>query len=86
MPELCRFKGIVIQMYFKDIKRHHKPHIHTRYGKYNAVFALDGELLEGKIPPKQLKQVTAWITLREDELYTAWTKAVQEKLPDKIAP
>lgn len=55
MPELIRFYGIIIKMYFNDIQQHHKPHIHAFYGDYEAVVAIDGELLAGSIPSKQLK-------------------------------
>ena len=55
MPELSRFYGIIIKMYFNDVQQHHKPHIHAFYGDYEAVIAVDGELLAGSIPAKQLK-------------------------------
>ncbi len=37
MPELSRFYGIIIKMYFNDTQQHHKPHIHAFYGDYEAV-------------------------------------------------
>jgi alpha-D-ribose 1-methylphosphonate 5-triphosphate diphosphatase PhnM len=73
-------------MYFKDIEKHYKPHIHVKYNKHSAVVGLDGELLAGSLPVKQMKQVLAWITLREKELYKDWIKAVREQIPDKILP
>ncbi len=51
MPELSRFYGIIIKMYFNNVQQHHKPHIHAFYGDYEAVIAVDGELLAGSIPP-----------------------------------
>ena len=50
MPELSRFYGIIVKMYFNDTQQHHKPHIHAFYGDYEAVIAVDGELLAGSIP------------------------------------
>ena len=47
MPELSRFYGIIVKMYFNDTQQHHKPHIHAFYGDYEAVIAVDGELLAG---------------------------------------
>jgi len=41
MPELSRFYGIIIKMYFNDTQQHHKPHIHAFYGDYEAVVAVD---------------------------------------------
>lgn len=29
MPELSRFGGMIIYMFFKDIGQHHKPHVHV---------------------------------------------------------
>ena len=55
MPELSRFYGIIIKMYFNDTQQHHKPHIHAFYGDYEAVVAVDGDLLAGSIPAKQLQ-------------------------------
>lgn len=86
MPELSRFFGLVIKMIFMDSEQHHKPHVHVYYGEYEASVAIDGELLSGKLPVKQLKLVQAWLVLHEDELYEAWNKAVQGKPFGKIDP
>ena len=48
MPELSRFKGIVIKMYYDDVSQHYKPHVHVFYGDEEAVDGLDGEVLSGK--------------------------------------
>ncbi|MDR1453957.1 MAG: DUF4160 domain-containing protein [Candidatus Margulisbacteria bacterium] len=77
---------MVIQMYFADTRRHHKPHIHVIYNKHKATIALDGELLDGKLPVKELRRVLAWIILREDELYAAWNRAVRKESIGKIKP
>ena len=37
MPEIARFYGIVVYMYFVD---HNPPHLHARYGRAKAVFRL----------------------------------------------
>ena len=55
MPELSRFGGMVIYMLFCDIGQHNKPHVHVYFGDFEAVIAIDGELLAGKLPHKQLK-------------------------------
>ena len=39
MPEICRFKGIIVKMLFKDNDKHHKPHVHVYYGEYEASVA-----------------------------------------------
>ena len=57
MPELSRFGGMVIYMLFMDTKQHNKPHVHVYYGDYEAAVGIDGELLAGSLPKKQLKMV-----------------------------
>lgn len=86
MPELSRFYGIIIKMYFNDVQQHHKPHIHAFYGDYEAVIAVDGELLAGSIPARQLKIVNGWLAIYENEVYAAWNKAVRGDHFDKINP
>ncbi len=55
MPELSRFGGMVIYMLFMDTKQHNKPHVHVYYGEYEAAIGIDGELLAGSLPYKQIK-------------------------------
>ncbi len=86
MPEISRFFGIVIKMIFNDSDKHHKPHVHVYYGEYEASVALDGEVLDGKLPTKQYRLVSGWLALHEDELYEAWNKAVRSIPFDKIEP
>lgn len=86
MPELSRFMGIIIRMLFDDTSQHHKPHVHVEYGEYEASIGIDGELLAGSLPVKQLKMVVAWLAIHEDEAYAAWNKAVRGEHFDKIDP
>lgn len=86
MPELSRFMGIVIQMLFKDTQQHHKPHVHAKYGDYEASIGIDGELLAGSMPVRQLRMIQGWLALHEEEAYAAWNKAVQGEQFDKIDP
>ena len=76
MPELSRFYGIIIKMYFNDTQQHHKPHIHAFYGDYEAVVAVDGEL----------KIIIGWLAIHEEEVYKAWNNAVRGEHFDKINP
>lgn len=73
MPELCRFYNIIIKMIFSD----NKPHFHVFYAEYEASIGVDGELIVGNLPTKQLKLVQAWAAIHEDELYAAWKNAVR---------
>ena len=86
MPELCRFYNIVIKMLYNDDSQHHKPHFHVYYNEYEASVGIDGELLAGSLPLKQLKLVQAWAVIHEDELYAARNNAVRSKPFGKIEP
>lgn len=67
-------------------QQHHKPHIHAFYGDYEAVVAVDGDLLAGSIPAKQLKIIIGWLAIHEEEVYKAWNNAVRGEHFDKINP
>lgn len=86
MPELSRFYGIIIKMYFNDTSQHHKPHIHAFYGDYEAVIAIDGQMLAGSMPTKQLKIINGWLAIYEEQVYEAWNHAVRNEHFEKINP
>ncbi|MDR2945194.1 MAG: DUF4160 domain-containing protein [Candidatus Adiutrix sp.] len=86
MPELSRFFNIIIRMFYADDSQHHKPHFHVQYAEFKAAVGIDGELLDGNIPAKQLKLVQAWAVIHEDELYQAWNNAVRDMPLSKIEP
>lgn len=86
MPELSRFEGIVIYLLFRDNNQHNKPHVHVYYGEYRAAVAVDGELLSGSLPSRQLKMVCGWLALHEEEVYKAWNQAVCGEHFEKVAP
>lgn len=77
MPVLSLFYGIIIRMYNESGGKHNVPHIHAEYQGTEAVFDLNGNLLEGDIPNKQKKYVVAWIAIHEDDLNANW-KLLQE--------
>lgn len=84
MPELSRFKGIIIRMYYDDVSQHYKPHVHVFYGGEEAVVALDGEVLAGRLPSNQYRMLNGWLALHEEEVYRAWNLAVAMKPFEKI--
>ena len=52
MPEITRFYGIVIKMFFKP-KEHEPSHIHALYGEYVGEFNIRTfKMIEGDLPPK----------------------------------
>jgi len=71
MPELSRFLGITILMYFDD---HNPPHFHVKYNDYRAIISIkDLALLEGELPPRVLGLVMEWAGLHKNELLENWT-------------
>jgi hypothetical protein len=84
MPEICRFDGIVISMFWKD---HAPPHFHAVYGEHEAVVSIDPvRLLEGRLPPRQLRQVMRWADRRSMELWVDWERAMTDRPLLRIAP
>ena len=72
-------------MFFRDIEKHHSPHIHAEYQGEVAVFSIpDGEIMAGKIPLRKKKLVVAWIEIHQEDLLANWELAVNGKTPFKI--
>lgn len=67
MPELSRFGGMIICMFFRDDGQHHKPHVHVYYGEHEAEIAIDGELLAGSLPRKQMRIIVGWLAFHEEK-------------------
>lgn len=65
---------------------HNPPHFHATYQGYNAVFSMDGDLLEGDMPKRQVKLISAWAEIHKEELLANWQLAVNEQPLYKIAP
>ena len=87
MPTISMFYGILVLMFFRDNRRHHSPHIHVRYQGSEAVISIeDGYVIEGLLPPKQLKMVQAWVEIHKEELFVDWELAVNGEVPFRIAP
>ena len=86
MPVVSMFYGIIILMFCEIGGKHHEPHIHVNYQDDEAVYRLDGLLLEGKIPRKQSKLVEAWIEIHHDELIANWKLASSGERIFRIDP
>ena len=84
MPQISRFFGIIIMMYYDD---HNPPHFHAQYGDFKAIIGInDFALLEGKLPAKTLGLVIEWAVLHQEELMKNWDLMREEKQMQKIAP
>lgn len=70
LPEICRFLGIVITMYFDE---HNPPHFHVRYNEYRASLDIGTlNIIAGAIPAKVRGLVEEWAELHRDELLQMW--------------
>jgi hypothetical protein len=84
VPEISRFLGIVITMYFND---HEPAHFHVRYGDFRATVSIrSSAILEGFIPPRVLGLVSEWAALHRRELQRNWTSLAREGKFQRIDP
>ncbi len=66
MPEISRFYGIVIKMFFDD---HAPPHFHAEYQGNEAQFDINTlEIIEGEFPNNARAMVQKWATIHRAEL------------------
>lgn len=72
MPALSVFYGIIIYMYCEKGGQHNKPHIHAEYQDDEVAISLDGDVIEGKLPPKKLRMVQTWIDIHKEDLEANW--------------
>ena len=84
MPEICRFLGIVIAMYFKE---HAPPHFHAKYGGQRAAFSIrDLRMIEGKLPPRVVSLVLEWAFQNRDQLMENWRRTERKEKLKKLPP
>jgi hypothetical protein len=84
MPEICRFYGIIIAMFYNE---HNPPHFHARYGSQKVVIDIRSlSVLEGKLPARALGMVVEWASQHQAELLEDWELARAEQTPKKIQP
>lgn len=86
MPTLSLFFGIIIRMYSEPNGRHKMPHIHAQYQDNDAVFSLDGELIEGTMPNRQRKLIVAWMEIHHEDLLANWSLLQSGQEFFRIAP
>lgn len=83
MPEICRFFGIIIYLYWKD---HNPPHIHFTYGSQNCTISVIDRVVSGTAPVKVINKVNQWLDLHEDEILSLWEKAQRGEKLGRIEP
>jgi hypothetical protein len=84
MPEISRFYGIVISMYYGD---HNPPHFHAHYGEYFIEVQIhDLSIINGSLPSRAFSLVIEWASLHRDELEREWGCASVGKPLFRIDP
>ena len=84
MPEICRFYGVVIRIYFAD---HAPPHFHAHYGEAEALISIsDLRVLAGSLPARALGLVMEWAFQHRDEIMQCWDRAAAHESPGKVDP
>lgn len=83
MPEVSRFFGILIAIYYRD---HAPPHFHAVYGEHEAVVAIESGAVTGYLPTRAMSLGQEWRILRKAELISAWDRAQSGVRLPRIAP
>ena len=83
MPELSRFLGIVIAMYYRD---HNPPHFHAIYGDFEITVEITSGKVNGDFPKRALTHVQEWKDLHAAELLHAWHEARASNPLPRIDP
>lgn len=84
MPEICRFFGIVIRMYFAD---HPPPHFHVQYEAHQALIDVRTLIvIGGHLPPRALGLVIEWASQHQAELLELWERAANYQSLFKLPP
>lgn len=84
MPEISRFLGVVITMYFND---HEPPHFHARYGEFRAIVGIDDlRVLDGYLPPRVAGIVIEWAGIHRVALIRNWILIREEGKVERIEP
>jgi len=84
MPEISRFFGIIIRMFYDE---HNPPHFHAEYSGKKAVFDFDGNVIKGSLGSKTAtKLVRDWVDVHGSELVIDWKLARENQEINKIEP
>jgi len=84
MPEISRFLGIIILMYYNE---HNPPHFHIKYNEYRGIMSInDLKLIEGNLPKKVISLVLEWAFEHREELLENWNLSNLRLPLNKIEP
>lgn len=84
MPEISRFFGIVIRMFYND---HIPAHFPAEYGESEALIEIDSlDVYRGALPQRARALVLEWAAMHRAELRENWRLAQAGERPHAIAP
>lgn len=83
MPEISRFFGIVIGMFYRE---HGPPHFHAVYGEYEATIEIETGVVQGRLPRRALGLVLESYSLHKTELLQNWELARERRPLRRIPP
>jgi len=84
MPEISRFFGIIIRMFFND---HAPPHFHAYYGDEEAeIGIMPVALVSGRLPPRALSLAVEWAVQHDKELMDNWERLHTDQPVQRIPP
>ena len=84
MPEVARFFGIVIRMYWDD---HNPPHFHALYAGEEALIDIRSlSIFAGGLSPRAFGLVVEWASLHQHALQENWRRTQAQEPLEKIEP
>lgn len=84
MPEISRFLGIIIRMFYNE---HNPPHFHAYYNEFQVEIRIDTlDVLKGNLPKRVLNLVIEWAIDNRAELLNDWELMRNDKAPLPIKP
>ena len=84
MPEISRFFGIPIKMFYND---HMPAHFHAEYGESEALIEINSlDIYRGTLPRRAQALVLEWAAMHRQELRENWRLAQAGERPRTIAP
>ncbi len=73
MPEICRFYGIIIALYYNE---HNPPHFHAKYAEFKAEIDIRTlQILKGELPKRAKAMILEWADEHRDDLMQDWELA-----------
>jgi len=74
MPEISRFYGITLYVFYNE---HNPPHFHAEYAGYRAIITIKDRVVKGEMPNRALKLIFEWLDMYEKQLLENWELSSQ---------